>query len=267
MKKNKKINILNEFLLDMETSNKSRNTIVNYRSDIKNFLEKNPTGIDNLTVEVLREHLGGLSHKSSTTRARHISSLKKFLDWCYKKDFIKDNPIAKIEREKQNNTYSIKKVDKNEIKRIISSIDGNSIKYKLIFTLMLETGLKVYEVLNLEYENIEAETRTVFVNSGDSRRIPLFTSESINLFRQYTEIYNIKKGFLFKGGEKQDKTLSYQALNKFWRKCCAKVNADVKLHQVRDCYAKDLVERGINICIISEMLGHKNLQTTVKYLS
>ncbi len=267
MKKNKKPSILDEFLLEMETSNKSRNTIVNYRSDIKNFLDKNPSGIENLTVETLREHLGGLSHKTSTTRARHISSLKKFLDWCYKKDFIKDNPIIKIEREKHKNKNPLKTVDKNEINEIISSIDAGNIKYKLIFTLMLEAGLKVYEVLNLEYENIEAETSTVFVTSGYRRRIPLFSSESIRLFKLYTDIFNIKKGFLFKGGEKQDKTLSYQALNKFWRKSCAKVNADVKLHQVRDCYAKDLVDRGINICIISEMLGHKNLQTTVKYLS
>lgn len=267
MKKTKTKRILEEFLMDMEISNKSRSTIVNYKSDINNFLTKYPKGIEKLTVEILREHLGGLSHKSSTTRARHISSLKNFLNWCYKKDFINDNPILKIEWEKQSISALPKKVKKDEIQKIISSIGENNLKYKLIFTLMLEAGLKVYEVLNLEYENIETKTRTVFANSVCPRRVPLFSSESIKLFNRYSEKFNIKKGFLFKGGERYCKTLSYQALNKFWRKCCAQNSMDVKLHQIRDCYAKDLVERGLNICIISQMLGHKNLQTTVKYIT
>lgn len=251
----------------METSNKSRSTIVNYRSDIKNFLNKYPAGIENLTVEALREHLLGLSHKSSTTKARHISSLKNFLNWCYKKEFIRDNPILKLKWEKKTALPAPQKVEKREIQKITSSIGENNLKYKLIFTLMLEAGLKVYEVLNLKFDDIETKTRTVFVNSDSPRRVPLFSSESIKLFTRYTEKFNIKSGFLFKGGEKYCKTLSYQALNKFWRKCCTRLNTDIKLHQIRDCYAKELVERGLNICIISQMLGHKNLQTTVKYLS
>ncbi|OGI00632.1 MAG: hypothetical protein A2Y25_04580 [Candidatus Melainabacteria bacterium GWF2_37_15] len=262
--------MLDEFLLEMEMSHKSRNTIVNYRSDIKSFLNTCTAGIENLTTEELRRHISGLNHKSPTTRARHLSSLKKFLGWCYKRDFIPDNPILnpilKIKREKPDN-FEIKKVKKSEIQRIISSITDNNLKYKLIFTLMLEAGLKTYEVLNLEYENIETEIQTIFVNSECPRRIPLFSPGSIKLFRVYTEKFNIKSGFLFKGGETQGKTLSYQALNKFWRKSCAKANADVKLYQLRDCYAKELVERGINICIIGQMLGHKNFQTTVKYMS
>ena len=131
---------------------------------------------------------------------------------------------------------------------------------------MLEAGLKVYEVLNLEYQNVEIETQTIFVNTGTKRRIPLFSTESIKLFRLYTDEMNIKSGLIFKGGETQDKSLSYQAVNKFWRKCCTKINVEIKLHQFRDCFAQELIKRGINICIIRQILGHKSLQTTVKYL-
>ena len=259
MKRNNSQNMLDEFLLDMESSHKSRNTIVNYKSDIKHFLDKYPSGIENVTVELLREYLSGMSHKSPTTRARNISSLKRFLDWCYKKDFIIDNPILKIEREKQNNAFSSKKVEKSEIQAIISSISEDNLKYKLIFALMLEAGLKVCEVLSLQCSDIEADTQSVFVKSGQSRRIPLFSSESIRLFKLYTEKTNINSGLIFQ--------VSYQALNKFWRKCCARNKADIKLHQIRDCYAEALIERGINICIVSHMLGHKNLQTTAKYFT
>lgn len=276
MKEKNANKLLDEFLQEMKVCNKSKNTIVNYRSDLKSFLNSCPADIENINVETLREHLGGLNDKSPTTRARHISSLKTFLNWCYKKDFISMNPILKIENKCQKTALIPRKIEKNEIDKILCSINifnrdnyinKNNLKYRLIFTLMLEAGLKVYEVLGLEYKNIEVETQTVFVNSIDSkRRVPLFSSESIKLFRLYTDEINLKSGLIFKGGETQDKSLTYQALNKFWRKSCKKAGVDIKLQQLRDCYASELVKKGINICVISQMLGHKNLQTTVKYL-
>ncbi len=276
MEKNNVSKILDEFLQEMKVSRKSRNTIVNYRSDLKNFINSCPGDIENINVEILREHLGGLNDKSPTTRARHISSLKMFLNWCYKKDFITDNPILKLENTTHKPSLIPRKIEKNEIDKILCSIDifnrdnsinKNNLKYRLIFTLMLEAGLKVYEVLNLECKNVEIETQTIFVNTAESkRRVPLFSSESIKLFRLYTDEVNIKSGLIFKGGDAQDKSLSYQALNKFWRKYRAKTGSDIKLQQLRDCYAAELVKKGINICVISRMLGHKNIQTTVKYL-
>ncbi len=276
MKKNNLKKILDEFLREMSSSNKSKNTIVNYRSDLRSFMNNCSTDIESLNVEILREHLNGLNDKSPTTRARHISSLKTFLNWCYRKDFIAVNPLLKIESKAHKTRLVPRKIEKSLIEKVLCSIDifnknnsinKNNLKYRLIFTLMLEAGLKVYEVLNLEYENIEAETQTVFVNSHENkRRVPLFSSESIKLFRLYTDEINVKTGLIFKGGETPDKSLTYQALNKFWRKACAKVGADIKLQQLRDCFADELIKRGINICIISQMLGHKNLQTTVKYL-
>jgi len=276
MKKHKISKILDEFLYEMEVSNKSKNTIVNYRSDLKCFMNSCPVDLEKINVEILREHLNGLSHKSPTTRARHISSLKMFLNWCYKKDFIPVNPLLKIDRQVQKTSLVPKKVEKNDIEKVLCSIDifnkdnainKSNLKYRLIFTLMLEAGLKVYEVLGLEYEDVEVDTQTIFVRTnGSKRRIPLFSSESIKLFRLYTDEINVKSGLIFKGGDAQDKSLSYQALNKFWRKSCARVGADIKLQQLRDCFAGELIKRGINICIISKMLGHKNLQTIVKYL-
>ncbi len=277
MKKTININrILNEFLQEMEISNKSRNTIVNYRSDLKSFMNDCRTDIENINVEILREHIKGLEYKSPTTKARHISSLKMFLNWCYKKDFISVNPLLKIEHNHQKTSFVPRKIEKNDIDTVLcsinifnknNSINKNNLKYRLIFTLMLESGLKVYEVLGLEYKDVEVDMQTIFVNiPSNKRRVPLFSSESIKLFRLYTDEMNIKSGLIFKGGETDDKSLSYQALNKFWRKYCAKIDADIKLQQLRDCYANELIKKGINICIISKMLGHKNLQTTVKYL-
>ena len=138
MKKNNIRKILDEFLYDMETSNKSRNTIVNYRSDLKGFMNSCPVDIDKLNVEILREHLNGLSHKSPTTKARHISSLKMFLNWCYKKDFIAVNPLLKIERKRQKTSSIPKKIEKNEVDRVLCSrniFNKNNSVNKFLLTL------------------------------------------------------------------------------------------------------------------------------------
>jgi len=276
MSRKKNSRILENFLLEMEKSNKSHNTIVNYRSDIVHFLENCSQGINDITVETLRQHLGGLNSKSSTTKARHMSSLKTFLNWCYRKDYINSNPIFKINDDEKPKIESTPvNINKNSVEKVICSIEIfshagsvniNNLKYRLLFTLMYEAGLKVSETLNLKFEDINTETETIFVNSGLKRRIPLHSAESIKLLRLFTDELKITSGLIFKGGDDTQKPLSYQSVNRFWRKCLLNQHIEIKLQQLRDCYALDLLKRGFNINIVSKLLGHKNIQTSIKYL-
>jgi integrase/recombinase XerC/integrase/recombinase XerD len=266
--------IIENFLSEMENAKKSRHTIVNYRSDLVHFLENCSSGIENLTVESLRNHIDGLNSKSPTTKARHVSSLTSFLNWCYRKDYIPSNPILKIDNQKISAVPVLQKIEKDSIQKIISSIEivdkkgnvnVNNLKYRLLFTLIAEAGLKVSEALNLNIEDIETETLTVLIYSTPKRRVTLFSSESIKLLELYKAEANICSGFIFKGGETDSKSLSYQAVNRFWRKSCLKTSQNVTMQQLRDYYARELIKKGFNIDIVSKILGHKKIQTTVKY--
>jgi len=75
----------------------------------------------------------------------------------------------------------------------------------------------------------------------------------------------MSSGLIFKGGDAESKSLSYQAVNRFWRKCCQKSGISITLQQLRDCYARELIKKGFNIDVVSKILGHKKIQTTVKY--
>lgn len=274
MDKEKVRKILENFLSEMQEANKSRHTIVNYRSDLVHFLDSCSCGIENLTVERLRCHLDGLNSKSPNTKARHISSLTSFLNWCYRKDYIFNNPILKIDNEKHTVVRIPKKVEGNSIEKVICSIEIfdkqsnvniNNLKYRLLFTLMIEAGLKVSEVLNLNYEDIESETGTVLINSTPKRRVTLFSSNSLKLIELYKKEVGISSGLIFKGGDTEVKSLSYQAVNRFWRKSCKKSGSNITLQQLRDYYARELIKKGFNIDVVSKILGHKKIQTTVKY--
>jgi len=274
MSREKVKKILENFLSEMEEANKSHHTIVNYRSDLVHFLDSCSSEIENLTVDNLRCHLEGLNSKSPTTKARHISSLKTFLNWCYRKDYINNNPILKIDSEKPTISQSPKKIERNSIEKVLfsieifdkySNININNLKYRLLFTLMTEAGLKVSEALHLRVEDIESETMTVLINSTPKRRVTLFSSNSFKLLELYKNKTNINSGLIFKGGDSETKSLSYQAVNRFWRKCCKKSGVDITLQQLRDHYARELIKKGFNIDVVSKILGHKKIQTTVKY--
>ncbi|MDD3014586.1 MAG: site-specific integrase, partial [Candidatus Gastranaerophilales bacterium] len=112
---------------------------------------------------------------------------------------------------------------------------------------------------------IESETGTVLINSTPKRRVTLFSSESVKLLELYKNEVGISSGLIFKGGETGSKSLSYQAVNRFWRKCCQKSGKNITLQQLRDYYARELIKKGFNIDVISKILGHKKIQTTVKY--
>jgi len=274
MSKEKVRKILENFLSEMANAKKSRHTIVNYRSDLVHFIDNCSCSIESLTVETLRSHLDGLRSKSPTTKARHMSSLKSFLNWCYRKDYIPSNPILKIDNEKPVITHIPKRIEGNSIEKVIHSIEIldkhgsiniNNLKYRLLFTLMTEAGLKVSEALHLNFEDIESETRTLLINSTPKRRVTLFSSDSVKLLELYKNKIGISTGLIFKGGETDSKSLSYQAVNRFWRKCCQKTGKNITLQQLRDYYARELIRKGFNIDVVSKILGHKKIQTTVKY--
>lgn len=260
----------------MQVSNKSRHTIVNYRSDINYFLEHCPADIKNLNIETLRNHLDGLNSKSPTTVARHISSLKTFLNWCYKKDYILNNPIYKIEHIKpEKQTTNIEVADKNQIEKAIcsisifnndNSINLNNLKYRFLFTLLLETGVKVSESLNLSTTDVNMETNVILISSQNRDRAIECTADLMNLYRLFIHESSIEPGLIFKGGENLGKPLSYQAVNRFWRKTCKNINPSLTLQHIRDCYAQELVKKGYDINFISKILGLKNIQNAVKYL-
>ena len=127
--------------------------------------------------------------------------------------------------------------------------------YALIKTIAL-SGLRVSEALNLKYEDINFKDKSLKVvgGKGDKDRFVVIHNELFHCLVLYTDLYDIEKG---------------QRLFPITRARVFQIVKDLDKrfhpHTLRHCYATHLLDKGVPIEIISQQLGHKDIDTTMIY--
>jgi site-specific recombinase XerD len=154
---------------------------------------------------------------------------------------------------------------KEEIKRMIE-ITKNP-KHRLLIELAYGSGLRVSEVVKLKLKDFDFENRLIFVRQGKGRK-DRKTVLPENLIIRVKENFTEKDGeqFLFSGY--RNSHLSIRSAQKIIKHSAelAKIDKNVYVHALRHSFATHLLENGFDIKHISELLGHKRLETTQIYL-
>jgi integrase/recombinase XerD len=142
------------------------------------------------------------------------------------------------------------------------------LKHRLLLGLCYGCGLRCNEVRNLRIGDIDLERRMIHVRQGKGgkdRILPLgeLLCRGVKMYIQEAH----PKGFLFEGhngealSQRGVQWLMSQALKR-----SGIVKEDVSLHTLRHTYATHLLEQGVNIVTIKELLGHAHIDTTMIYL-
>lgn len=140
-----------------------------------------------------------------------------------------------------------------------------------IFTTLLGTGLRVSELLGLNLEDIDFENSSLVVlrKGGDSQEIPMPVQVENEIFRlvQERKAQNIPEQALFVSNRSSRLTVS--SVEKMIRKYCAAAgiyNADkTTVHALRRTFACRLLEDGIDLKLVSELLGHADISVTARF--
>ena len=156
---------------------------------------------------------------------------------------------------------------KEEIKRMIEVIKNP--KHKLIIELTYGSGLRVSEIIKLKTSDLNLDQGIISVKCGKRRKdrntiIPKNLIEEIKL---YLKSRKDSKPYLFPGlGENQH--LSVRSVQKIVKHAAklAGINKRVYVHALRHSFATHLLESGVDIKNIAELLGHNRLDTTMIYL-
>jgi integrase len=86
------------------------------------------------------------------------------------------------------------------------------------------------------------------------------------LLKSYLRAEALRFGPLFRAQKNyQGGALRYQSAQALWTKYCQAVGISCSLHQLRHAHATELVNEGVSLSTIRKRLGHKNLQTTLRY--
>jgi integrase/recombinase XerC/integrase/recombinase XerD len=131
--------------------------------------------------------------------------------------------------------------------------------------------MRISEALGIQIENIDFTPEQEFVivrGKGDRfRLVPLLPEmDCLGLLKDYIKARNIVTGPLFRPHSgKKVQPMSYRTALFYWEKLREKVGLKYEIHQLRHSCATSLLNDGVDIEVIRQLLGHQDIQTTSRY--
>ncbi|MCH7771053.1 MAG: site-specific integrase [Bacteroidetes bacterium] len=259
----KKQEITEKFHKQIKIENYSEQTIKNYSSALKLFLEY----IENLKLEqVTDEEIQNYLYYCKTEKKYSYSSMKQVIaaiSYLYKKVFNKQIPEAlNIELRKPSTLPSV--LSTKEISRIL--VVTKNLKHKTILLLIYSAGLRLNELLELKIGDVDSEAMKIHIKQGKGKRdrYIMLSENVLNLLREYYKVYK-PKHYIIEGqnGGKYSPKSVQSAFKTALKKAGIKKKATV--HTLRHSFATHLLDEGTDIRYIQELLGHKRLETTQIY--
>jgi len=157
-------------------------------------------------------------------------------------------------------------LNRSELKQLFSA--PMLLKQRIVLTLIYSAGLRGQEVINLKISDIDFERMTIHIRQSKYKKdriVPLSPTMAIGL-KKYLDAEN-PYVWLFNGKQLESK-YSVKGLAWVMRENLKKtsITKDVNLHSLRHTYATHLLEEGVNIVTLKELLGHSDITTTMIYL-
>lgn len=248
----------------------SDNTIKSYNIDLKNFFDYLEKNIKEVNTEDIYEYIEYLKGKYVyNTVIRKVSCIKSLFKFCYMEKLIDKDPSNKIKNlNKEKRLPEILTLE--EIKKIINSFDHTpeNKRNQMICKMLIATGARISEILNLEIKNVENtdfEFVKVFGKGSKYRYIPIYP-ELENELKEYINVYrsqlksSVGSFLLFPGIRRENfwKVLNKYALN-------VGIEKKIHPHLFRHSTATLLLENGADIRMVQEILGHASIKTTEIY--
>ena len=176
-----------------------------------------------------------------------------------------DRPREYYNLQRPNKSKSLPNVfNREEIEKLLQA--PKNMKHKAILLLIYSAGLRLSEATNLRIKDIHADEGYLFIkdSKGKRDRKTVLSPMVLEYLRTYNTSYK-PSYWLFEGqsgGKYSDRSL--QAV--FQKaKIKSRASPNVSFHSLRHSYATHLHERGTDIKLIQELLGHNDIKTTLRY--
>jgi len=153
---------------------------------------------------------------------------------------------------------------------VMKLIDGvQNIKHRTILMLLYSSGMRVSEIANCKIADIDSKNMRIKIvqGKGAKDRYTIMSQQVLLELRAYYLIYKPKE-YLF-NGYKSGKRYSVRSIQHLMQKALLKVGLESKnytIHTIRHSFATHLLDNGTDLYTIKELLGHNNIQTTMRYM-
>ncbi|MDD3739550.1 MAG: tyrosine-type recombinase/integrase [Lentimicrobiaceae bacterium] len=243
----------------------SENSILNYKSAVKNFLqiaEKKFSNPDELGVAEIEKYVFWKINKHTISHSYQrliVASIEKFYHLVVG---VKLN-LKHLYPSRQ--THALPKyISQKEVKRMIELTTNQ--KHRCIIKLLYGCGLRLSELLNLKITDIDSGNMVVHIRNskGNKDRVVMLSDQLLQDLREYFLVYKPKE-YLIEGqggGLYSEKSVQNVVKSAAVR---AGIKKQVTPHVLRHSFATHLLENGTDIRYIQQLLGHLSIKTTEIY--
>ncbi len=254
----------------------SQNTLKSYQNDLDIFQDffsnQDLTKLSAQDIQKFIKHQSKI-HKSATTIAHNITVINSFYTFLNSEDEKIINPCENIISPKKPLTLP-HYLTEEEVDRLldIPLTDAYSYRNKAMLEVLYATGIRVSELINLKFINLDLENDFIKVlGKGSKERIvPLgdVAKEALITYLDYyrnTLLKNKNSDYLFINN--LGNNISRVGFFKIIKKLCQEKNIakNVSPHVLRHSFATHLLAHGADLRVIQEMLGHSDISTTQIY--
>jgi len=241
------------------------------------FLERRKVGsIENVTRRMISSYLlelkdGGLSANSIS---RNLVAIKVFHRFLAAEGYIKDDVTSVIESprlwKRLPEVLTIKEVESLLAQPDLTRWIG--VRDKAILELMYATGVRVEELSNLKVDDLNMDVGFIrCIGKGGKERIVPMGKEAVRAVKKYLEKVRPKLArganspglFLSRFGRKISRQTFWKLIKRY--ALCAKIRKPITPHTLRHSFATHLLERGADLRVIQELLGHADVSSTQIY--
>jgi integrase/recombinase XerD len=263
--------LVTEYLLGKYIKNLSVHTIDHAGGVIlsfQRFLNKEGSSIFTLTRSdisafVEYEQDRGLKAISIISYLRVVYALITHL---VRQEVIKPNIMKPKVRIKEPDALP-KAIPREDIEHILDAVA--SVRDRALIMLLLRTGMRIGELLAVKLEDIILHDQKILIYVGSKNyegRAVYYSSDAEQALKHWLRTRDKTKRYLFYG--RTDKPLSYVAAWGVMRKTLERAGLSGKgysLHSLRHTFATDMLNAGMRIEVLQQLLGHKDIELTLRY--
>lgn len=272
---------LNRFLTAMEQDRGlTSNTLDAYRRDLTRYLSSlEQQGIASLDDVRSRHVLGFLQQlhdqgRQPSTLARNITSLKRFHRYLLLQGITRLDPAAGVESPRLQRR-SPACLSALEVELLLDAPDTSSplgLRDKAMLELLYASGLRVSELIGLTLPCLQLDSGLLRVRGrGNRERVVPMGSQAVKYNKAYLDIARPALAGPESGAEvylnARGSSLSRMAVWKAIRTAASRagLERDISPHTLRHSFAAHLLQRGVSLQIVQELLGHADITTTQVY--
>ena len=248
-------------------------TVKAYRIDLTQFFSYvQSTEPEKETIE---QYITELHKKyKQKTIKRKIASIKAFYSYLEEEELVEQNPFRKIKVKFKETIILPRIIPREEIEQLLnyiyaslSSLSGIQYKHSLrdaaVIEVFFATGARVYEISNIRVENINLNSGLIRImgKGGTERYIQIS-----NTYYEENEPEIKKSGYFFINN--RGKRYTEQSIRLMLKKYTLKAGIQRKItpHMFRHSFATYLIEEGVDVSCVQQILGHSSIKTTQIYI-